>query len=176
MENTVTMVHFFRGLTLLVACGGGIFCIFLGWKLYRDGINSPVSSELSQGNKFRFTMKALGPGVFFALFGMYVIVKIVGTQAETEPVISEEIMPQTKGSQLSTFIGEAQAAPQREIARMCFIYYRIKQFDGKTISDQDLRSALSESISLLKRGRFDSIDSDKVNNAIRTLSLIKPEK
>ncbi|MFM0351408.1 hypothetical protein [Paraburkholderia sp. RL17-347-BIC-D] len=65
-----------RSIVLIIAAAGGVLCIFLGWRLYKDAILSKTegSAVLKQG---KFKLAAAGPGVFFALFGMWLLVKLV---------------------------------------------------------------------------------------------------
>lgn len=93
--NEVTIAFLFRGINMMLVTLGGLLSIYLGWKLYRDGIDSAVESEMQHGDNWKFTMKALGPGVFFALFGMWILVTVIGkevsTESRSEPVEVEEI-------------------------------------------------------------------------------------
>lgn len=93
--NEVTIAFLFRGINLMLVTLGGILSIYLGWRLYRDGIVSAVESEVRHGDKWKFAMKALGPGVFFALFGMWILVTVIGKEVSTEsrgePVEVEEV-------------------------------------------------------------------------------------
>jgi hypothetical protein len=65
-----------RSIVLIIAAAGGILCIVLGWRLYKDAILSKTegSATLKHG---RIKLAAAGPGVFFALFGMWLLVKLV---------------------------------------------------------------------------------------------------
>lgn len=97
--DEVTIAFLFRGINMMLVTLGGLLSIFLGWKLYRDGITSAVESEMQHGDKWKVTMKALGPGVFFALFGMWILVTVinkeVSTESRTEPVEIEEVSGDT---------------------------------------------------------------------------------
>lgn len=68
----------------MIVTMGGVLSIYLGWKLYRDGIISAVESNLENQNGWKFTLKSLGPGVFFALFGMWILVTVIGKEVSTE--------------------------------------------------------------------------------------------
>lgn len=63
---------------------GGLLCIYLGWKLYRDGLLSRTSGE-AQSGRFKFKVASAGPGVFFALFGMWLLMTVVN-----RPLVMED--------------------------------------------------------------------------------------
>lgn len=54
----------------------GTLTIYLGWRLYREGVTSRSQGELTFKN-LRVALTAAGPGVFLALFGSYLIWSIV---------------------------------------------------------------------------------------------------
>lgn len=70
-----------RALVLLIAALGGVFSIFLGWKLYKDVVLSKTEGNL-HANGWSIKLAGAGPGVFFVAFGMWLLVKIVGQQVE----------------------------------------------------------------------------------------------
>jgi hypothetical protein len=63
-----------------------VLAIFLGWKLYKDAVLSAVSGEAELSGT-RFKLAAAGPGVFFALFGMWLLVKLVDRPLELEDAV-----------------------------------------------------------------------------------------
>lgn len=73
-----------RAVVLVIAALGGVLSIYLGWKLYRDGLVSAVDSELSKNESFKIKLSSAGPGVFFALFGMWLLVHLVEKQVVME--------------------------------------------------------------------------------------------
>jgi hypothetical protein len=73
-----------RGATLIIAGFGGLLSIYLGWKLYRNGLASAVSAEASKTDSWAFKMKAMGPGIFFALFGMALLIYLVRQEMTIE--------------------------------------------------------------------------------------------
>ena len=177
--DTVQMAFMFRGITMLMVCGGAIMSIYLGWKLYRDGINSPVVSELSKGESLRFTLKALGPGIFFAIFGMWILVQIVQSQTVFEPAIEPDKAEQvgiapTHAKQSFAFATNAyaQGAPRKRTTRICFPYGRLVSYSGENLRQADFETALRDAVDLLRTGNFPAQDSVKVNSAISILSKL----
>lgn len=62
-----------KGAILLLAVAGGIFCIYLGFRLYVLGVLEKGSGSASGGG-MEVTWKDYGPGVVFAVFGALLIV------------------------------------------------------------------------------------------------------
>ena len=56
----------------LIICAIAGLCLTYGWNLFRVGVLNEQSAELS-GNGWKFNLKRVGPGVFFALFGSIVL-------------------------------------------------------------------------------------------------------
>jgi hypothetical protein len=75
--DEITFTFLFHGINMMIVTLGGVLSIYLGWRLYRDGIASAVESEMQHGENWKFTLRSLGPGVFFALFGMWILVTVV---------------------------------------------------------------------------------------------------
>jgi hypothetical protein len=179
---------------------GGILCIYFGWKLYRDGIASAVESEMQHGDQWKFTLKALGPGVFFAAFGMWILVTVVNKQTVYEPVgveaasddadapadapqaasvakvapegaRSEAAEPAPKVSLWFDPIPRAYAATPRQ-SRLCVHYGRLTAYDGDTITNEDFQTAIDEAVAVMRSGRFDQADKPKVNHAIAILARL----
>ena len=69
-----------RAVSLAIAGVGGIFCIFLGWLLYRDGVKVATAGLIDHKN-FKFKLTTSGPGVFLVAFGAGILVYLVGNQA-----------------------------------------------------------------------------------------------
>lgn len=69
-----------RAVSLAIAGVGGIFCIFLGWLLYRDGVKV-ATAGLIDHKDFKFKLTTSGPGVFLVAFGAGILVYLVGHQA-----------------------------------------------------------------------------------------------
>ena len=57
---------------ILIVLFGGV-SIVLGWNLFREGVVLPQSASL-EGTGWNISLQRVGPGVFFALFGAYVLV------------------------------------------------------------------------------------------------------
>jgi hypothetical protein len=52
---------------------GGILCIYLGYLLFHIAVLKQDSGGKFKSAVFEFTATKVGPGVFFALFGAYVL-------------------------------------------------------------------------------------------------------
>jgi hypothetical protein len=57
---------------ILVVCGG-ILCVYLGYLLFHIAVLKQESAGKFQSALFEFTATEVGPGVFFALFGAYIL-------------------------------------------------------------------------------------------------------
>lgn len=164
----------------MLATLGGILSIYLGWKLYREGIVSAVESEVRHGDKWKFAMKALGPGVFFALFGMWILVTVIGKEVSTEsrgePVEVEEVSGDAApaAKKVSFWLGlipQAQAQTVKR-ARLCAYYTRTVNYDGDVIAKQDFQTAIDDAVSALRAGEFDPAAQNKANHAIAILARL----
>jgi hypothetical protein len=168
----------FRGITLLLVTFGGILCIYLGWRLYRDGINSAVNSEFSKGEQWKITLRSAGPGVFFALFGMGILVWIVHNQTEIqtlEPEPAEQGL--NVGSGLHDLLeGRAYAAAPKQTGKVCFRVRKIRMQLGASLESKDFQMAVRESVTLLKQGRFPDADRERVSSTILVLSRLDAAK
>lgn len=77
------MMVLFRGIVLVVAALAGCMSIYLGWRLYRDGMLSKVEADAAHGG-WTLRLSAAGPGVFFALFGMWLLVHLVNQRVDLQ--------------------------------------------------------------------------------------------
>jgi hypothetical protein len=57
---------------IIVVCGG-ILCVYLGYLLFHIAVLKQESSGKFKSAVFEFTATKVGPGVFFALFGAYIL-------------------------------------------------------------------------------------------------------
>ena len=70
-----------RSCVLIISALAGVLFIFMGWRLYKDVVVSQTEGEASTST-FSIKMISGGPGVFFALFGMWLLVSLVGQEAK----------------------------------------------------------------------------------------------
>jgi hypothetical protein len=75
---------------------GGILAIFLGYRLFRLAHVSEDSSGKIKTKLFEFTASKVGPGVFFAAFGAWVLYSAMTTRID----ISTSTQPQVRASAL----------------------------------------------------------------------------
>jgi hypothetical protein len=70
-----------RACVLVICAAGSVLSIYWGWRLYKDAIASPTLGDASVG-KYKVKLVAAGPGVFFAIFGMVILWKLVDRPAD----------------------------------------------------------------------------------------------
>lgn len=93
-EDTIDMILTFGRVTILIlGVLASVFLIYLGWKLYRDRIKSHTEASFSSKD-LKVTLSSIGPGIFLALFGAYLLVSItnnkLGLTSATTRAISEK--------------------------------------------------------------------------------------
>jgi hypothetical protein len=64
---------YIRGVERILIVLAGILSVFLGYKLFSHNYSSNGELNTSKDNFFSFSIKNVGPGVFFALFGMVLL-------------------------------------------------------------------------------------------------------
>lgn len=70
--NTEQILAVGRVIERLLACGFAGLSLALGWNLFRVGVVTEQTAEFTAGS-WKATLKRVGPGVFFALFGACVL-------------------------------------------------------------------------------------------------------
>lgn len=113
-DNIALIAAISRAFSNAVAALSGPLCIWLGYRLYLAGISSETSGEFDAGS-FKGSLKALGPGIFLAIFGAAIIVRLIA-----QPVVIETNEPvgpanATAGSAFA-LIAPANAAPVQDSA------------------------------------------------------------
>lgn len=63
----------FRGLERILIIAGGIFCIYLGYRLFLFGADRGWSNLTSESAFFKITFSGTGPGLFFMAFGAIIL-------------------------------------------------------------------------------------------------------
>lgn len=190
-----------RVAVLILGILSGTFCIFLGWRLYRENINSATSGELKY-NTARLVFKALGPGVFLALFGAVIVWTIVSQKVDlstsTPTPKASSLTPTT--TQPAPFRSGAliSVADGRQVPRIpqlsttppcepCIVARktRVYQSGEPPLTAEEYEQALEAatvllSISLNSKGREEGREEERVKlrthiHALQTLSagLIK---
>jgi hypothetical protein len=64
----------FRGIERLIICGGAIFAIYLGYKLYCFGVSDGLSKVHFKSKLVSFAASGSGPGLFLICFGSLVLI------------------------------------------------------------------------------------------------------
>jgi hypothetical protein len=146
-------IAIFRGVVLVVAALGGCLSIFLGWRLYREGFQSPVAGEAVGPGKWVFRLSAAGPGVFFALFGMWLLVHLVDRPADLSSSARLPAPQPSAQSSKSSFAGDeslqnfmlvdtGRAPPRPPIPpdRSCAVWVKTRVFaTGATLTPSKIR-------------------------------------
>jgi hypothetical protein len=73
----------FNGVAALAALGG-IFCIYLGYRLFTKGIDKGPGKMTGSAKWVKFGLTGVGPGLFFMAFGALILivallVSVIGT-------------------------------------------------------------------------------------------------
>jgi hypothetical protein len=84
------IVDIMRMAERILVVAGGILCIFLGYRLFSIARLQQSGSGKFKTQVFEFTATKVGPGVFFALFGAYVLFTSLTTLVRTEVSIESE--------------------------------------------------------------------------------------
>jgi hypothetical protein len=94
-----------RMIERITIVGGGILSIYLGYRLFSIAHLKQESSAKFKSEVFEFTATKVGPGVFFALFGAYILygginhpVSTSEGTSTTEPTIAPESSENTVGA------------------------------------------------------------------------------
>ena len=101
---------------IIVLIGGG--AIYLGYKLFKLDIDKMQSAEWSAGT-FTFKLTRVGPGIFFAFFGAWLLYQVVNSNLESKkelnsnreanpPQISETNKNQNSTNQTTSKKNEVQ--------------------------------------------------------------------
>jgi hypothetical protein len=177
----LTMI-IFRGVVLVIAALGGCLSIFLGWKLYRDGLLSAVSGEASAQGRWTIRLSAAGPGVFFALFGMWLLTTLVNREISlrdstpVQPAASRSVIPPGQvapnGGNLTLIANVVPPPKTRDM--VCYVAIRERHFaDGtENITPAKITSDLKLSARYLRkvdRSKLSDKDEDDLDSSIATI-------
>jgi hypothetical protein len=179
-----------RGLILVVAALGGCLSIYLGFRLYRDGMASQVAGEMSHTGGWRLRLTAAGPGVFFAAFGAWLLVHVADkpmvNEVESSAVVAapapEAPAPAaTKGAFSRPADNEAhlilaqvvQKAPAQAAPPPYVCYLRTKRtarlFDGNSLTAERLRNDLDTAAALIQNPNDPHINAAEKADCLSTL-------
>lgn len=121
-----------RAVVLVIAAVSGTLCIYLGWRLYRDAIISRTTGEFNTSGGTKIKLWAAGPGVFFVVFGAWLLVHVVnkefrvGNPVEAGALVSPAvILAQYKSPPT------AQPAPSKPTTK-CAIGFSMSFWDGSS--------------------------------------------
>jgi hypothetical protein len=187
-------MSFARSVNLSLAVVAGMFCIYLGWKLYHDTVISKTAGEFSW-KEFRVKLTASGPGVFLVFFGAWLIYSVVSqrlsfgvNQEEAGPTKTslQDVRPNSRSSkdfQASLLLVQATPTPPKD--QGCAV--RKAQsfgFSGQggveaNIKPQDIENALDTGISQIRKSAAAELQANPQFNiqnyaqAIRILNQMR---
>jgi hypothetical protein len=180
-----TLMVVIRGVVLIIVAFAGVLSIYLGWKLFRDGIIPPADFEAKYKDNWTLKLTSVGPGIFFALFGMYLMIRLVGERLVMEdPVPAPAAAPASLVAAPQSFASLASApqfakAPPGKCVRQpvrrvtCLLVPRRRSFlDGEMTPDA-LRKAIDTALPILETyadGQVTPEQAAKVNDAIDVLT------
>jgi len=170
-----------RVIVLVLGMLSGTFTIFLGWRLYRDGVVSRAKGELTFKD-LRIALTAAGPGVFLALFGAYLLWLIVSQPLE---LIDRTATPApTKYSSAgaprseqysNSFIVRVQASSPQPPSPRCVIHERTRRLmtgaDART-PDQ-IFDALNIASGTLETRAATAADSEEARRLRQSVAVLR---
>jgi len=169
-----------RTLVLIFSTLGSIFSIYLGWRLYKDAMLSPVAGELEMRNiKLRLT--AGGPGIFFAAFGMVLLSVLVTQHLAIE--VRRDASPTSLESRefnlgmRSHLYRVADAPPAKEKkCPPCMFSDTSVYAAGDQLSRTRVQSALQTALDEIKRGEqgvAPEASEDKTKERLNAISVLQ---
>jgi hypothetical protein len=176
-----TLYVVIRGTVLVIASLGACMSIFLGWKLYRDGAVSSVDGEASTGTGWKLRLTAAGPGVFFALFGMWLLVHLVNRSLEMEdeyqaasPAGQAAAAPASAAYPALFLAAAVQPQPVAKPTTCVIARRRRVLLDGDVSPDQ-VREALRTAIVVMekRRGKLSSQKAARIADAVDVLTELE---
>lgn len=84
-----------RALTLLLCAIGGFAAIYLGYDLYRQGVEG-LTQASGEWNQRRFWLESGGPGLLFVVAGTTVVVSVIWRRFSKETTRSENPGPSSE--------------------------------------------------------------------------------
>lgn len=167
-----------RAIVLLIAALGGVLSIYLGYRLYILGVQSTVGGEATSGENLKAKLTATGPGVFFAAFGMGILIYLVlnPPQIETE---QQHVTPTAADIQHPASLlqhVDLKKPPRTTPAGTCYLKRRfIKLDNGDDLEPDAARASLERGAQCLKDRLHTLKDAEAIsatNGDIEALHLI----
>ncbi|MET3052119.1 hypothetical protein ABXV19_09865 [Pseudomonas alkylphenolica] len=164
-----------RSSVLVICAIAGVLCIYLGWRLYKDVVLSHTEGE-AKTNRFSIKIVSAGPGVFFAAFGMWLLVTLVNRpyqmSADNAPV-PEPRLSSFAYSELTPMLRLAADDKADEETTHCF---SLVFFDGQRIDKKSMTEALNLAVREIAKGNpTENINGFTINRnqAINILTKLK---
>ncbi|HRB14881.1 MAG TPA: hypothetical protein PK224_03735 [Nitrospira sp.] len=146
-------IIYFRGAERLFIAFSGLTCIILGFALFRQTYSAVVSSPTefaAKGGGFELTLRNVWPGVFFAAFGMIILVASVLTQIKTQG---------TSMAEINTLYQSGGLPPSDTKSRAAVAIAAIGQvLDTENKQPPDIEIQRTKNLSQLKTAQLDLVD------------------
>ena len=137
------MVFLIRGAERLIIVGSAILSLYLGYRLFIAGIVNKQSGEFSS-KSFSVKLLNVGPGVFFALFGTFVLVVMISASLN---VFENRNSDGTQTGIINYFSGQERSRMEWAIEEIS----AIKTMINNDMSRQVIVAALTSSQKTLAR-------------------------
>lgn len=126
-----------RGIERLVAVGIAGMSIFLGWSLFSRTLDAPVGEASASGMGWKLTVKRVGPGTFFALFGAAIVSFSLFQPISGETLTSSGQTPdsRTATTRLDVVSGFGGSAESTEPLRLVHAYNTMLDLASADVSD-----------------------------------------
>jgi hypothetical protein len=187
IDLTIVLI---RGATEIIAALGALLSIYLGWRLYRDGVTSPVQGELSQTRKWTAKLSSTGPGVFLAAFGIVLLIYLVSQKAQIETPVAlparatpsvapASELPGQAGAEARLIRTQTRRAPAARVEQglVCVVAVRRRVFlGGQGLTPERISSDLAVAHAYLdraNRGQLDVRSASQLADVIDTIDELR---
>jgi hypothetical protein len=159
-----------RAAILLLCTVGGLLCIYLGWRLYKDVILVSARGEM-EAPGFKFKLASGGPGIFLVAFGIWLLLSMSNRTLILED--SGNVKPtamQSNSPHLSGFI-RVQSIEQKQ----CLLYTRKRVFalDEELTNKQIETLAQEAAVAVRMAGSSGIADEEKRARVIGQLHVLE---
>ena len=150
-----------KGMERIIIAAGAIFFAYLGYRLYRVGVEKRIGQLNGEPNFAEFVLSGAGPGLFFMLFGAILLTVVLFTGkasqiklADKVPIVQKDnIRPTIQTLEKSLDKNERSIEDQLEenFEKMRIIQEQIlNKKESKDLSKEEEQNLLSE-LSELRR-------------------------
>ena len=150
-----------RMIELIVISAGGIVSIFLGYRLF---MATPTNQILTSGGTFKsalfnLTFSKAGPGVFFALFGAFILSLAISTKIDVESTTGIAEDQQSLLISLTKTVDQLPESTEKTslsslLGKHCFIRTFTKQHSGAPAKNNWNANVTHRDVGLHARAEF----------------------